>query len=63
MFTIMFFEEKNPFDKSIKIYLDNVIINRKETTPFLGVCINESLSWKEHIATVVKKLSVFVYIM
>ena len=50
----VFRRKKNPVEGSSNIYLDYVNFNRRETAKYLDVYINESLSWKEHIATVAK---------
>ena len=59
----VFKRKKNPVEDSLNIYLDKEIINRKEAAKFLGVFVNESLSWNEHIGTVAKTLSKFVYLI
>ena len=47
-----FLREPIPFLK-----MDNVFIERENVTKFLGVLIDENLSWKQHINIVSTKLS------
>ena len=35
--------------KGIKIKIDDKVINQVSETKFLGICIDENLSWKSHI--------------
>ncbi len=46
---------KKPKHK-IKINLDNKNIERAKSTTFLGIIIDECLTWKDHIAQVAKKI-------
>ena len=47
-----FLREPLPFLK-----MDNVVIERENVTKFLGVLIDENLSWKQHINDVSTKIS------
>ena len=37
--------------------MDNIFIERENVTKFLGVLIDENLSWKQHINNVSTKIS------
>src|SRR6218665_1512586 len=41
----------------INLYLNKIPITRSHTSKFLGVIIDQFLSWKDHIAVVCKKVS------
>lgn len=41
----------------LKIKIDNVLIIRVDKTKFLGVILNEHLSWKDHLKTLSNKIS------
>ena len=43
--------------QKISIILDNVSLNRVSSTKFLGVVIDENLTWKNHIDTISKTIS------
>ena len=43
--------------KNCEILLDNMKISRTETAKFLGVVIDENLSWKQHINYIEKKIA------
>ena len=47
-----FLREPIPFLK-----MDNIFIERENVTKFLGVLIDENLSWKQHINNVSTKIS------
>ena len=47
-----FLREPIPF-----LEMDNIFIERENVTKFLGVLIDENLSWKQHINIVSTKLS------
>ena len=40
-----------------KLYIDNINIQRDRVTKFLGVYIDENLTWKHHIDTISNKVS------
>ena len=40
---------------NLNISMNNVIIKRVQSTNFLGVVIDQHLSWVEHISTISKK--------
>jgi len=42
---------------NISIKIDNIAINQETSTKFLGVIINQSLSWNDHISIVKQKVS------
>ena len=39
------------------ITLDNIAVQQVEVTKFLGILLDQHLSWKHHISHVVKKVS------
>ena len=41
----------------------NIPINRKETVRFLGVLVDEKLTWNQHISAIKSKMSRYVGIM
>ena len=41
---------------NLNISMNNVIMKRVQSTNFLGVVIDEHLSWVEHISTISKKI-------
>ena len=53
---LVFHNKKKPIDK-IEIFIDNKAIDQKNNTKFLGVFIDDKLTWKKHIDHVSKKLS------
>ena len=44
-------------DNKFQIFIDNVAIEQVEKTTFLGVVINSTLTWSDHLKTVCSKLS------
>ena len=54
---ILFRSKRNKTDKRISLKIDEQTVTQVKFTKFLGVFINERLSWKEHINIVVNKLS------
>ena len=48
---------KLKISKKCEIFLDNVEINRTEEAKFLGVIIDENLSWKSHITYIRGEIS------
>jgi len=53
----MVFGPKNKKVNSMDIYLNNTVINRVYVTKFLGVQIDASLTWRNHIDFLCKKLA------
>ena len=49
-------QKKNNYDQ-FSLYIRNTLIERKSSTKFLGVIIDENLNWKEHIHAVASKIS------
>ena len=47
----------NHYDLNCEIFLDNIKILRTEKAKFLGVMIDENLSWKNHITYIKGKIS------
>ena len=43
--------------KNCEILLENMKISRTETAKFLGVVMDENLSWKQHINYIEKKIA------
>lgn len=48
---------------NVNVIIDNVAVNREATTSFLGVIFDESLTFKEHCATLVKRINSRCYQM
>ena len=46
-----------PFDQDCKLYLNGSIIKQVSTVKFLGVTIDENLTWTPHLENLKKKLS------
>jgi hypothetical protein len=57
----MKFNTKNAHDHDIKILYDNTEIRNSSYIKFLGVNITNSLSWKNHIDSLIPKLSSTCY--
>ena len=53
---LVFHNKKKPIEK-VEIFIDNKAIDQKNNTKFLGVYIDDKLTWKKHIDHVSKKLS------
>ena len=51
------FQKKKRTPENISLYLDNKSIDAVSHFNFLGLFIDENLSWKNHIAMVTNKLS------
>ena len=52
------FTKKSKFtDNRIHVKIDNVPIRKVKQTKFLGVIINDNLSWEDHIITIKGKIS------
>ena len=56
-----FFHPKEKSDTLLlrlpKVIIDNTIIKRTQVTKFLGVLIDEYLTWKDHINTINNKIA------
>ena len=48
---------KDSYETNIKISFDNKLIKETKNTTFLGLDVNSSLSWKNHIDQMMIKLS------
>ena len=57
------FRPKNSYEINIKISCDNKLIKETENTKFLGLDIDSSLSWKNHIDQMMFKLSRACYVI
>ena len=55
------FRPKNSYEINIKISCDNKLIKETENTKFLGLDIDSSLSWKDHIDQMMYKLGKAYY--
>ena len=53
----MLFKGKRKIRKGIEIKIDDRIINQVSETKFLGIYIDENLSWKSHIQKITKKVA------
>ena len=53
----MLFKGKRKIRKGIEIKIDNRMINQVSETKFLGIYIDENLSWKSHIQNITKKVA------
>ena len=58
----MIFSNKNCV-LDVKIQISNIEITRVKVTKFLGVLIDEKLSWNEHIALVKSKISKSIFLL
>ena len=58
----MLFCGKRRVDQNITVKIDGKDIQRVKHTKFLGVIIDEQLTWKEHICYISKKVSRAIYI-
>jgi hypothetical protein len=54
---ILQFSTKNSYESNIKISCDNKLIKETKNTKYLGLDIDSSLSWKNHIDQMMIKLS------
>ena len=48
---------KCKYNQDITINIDGNVINKVSSTKFLGIHIDDQLTWKEHINTVYSKVS------
>ena len=53
----MLFKGKRKIRKGIEIIIDDKMINQVSETKFLGIYIDENLSWKSHIQNITKKVA------
>ena len=63
--SLMIFKPKNKKiqDNIIKLYINDAEVTKVQSTKFLGVIIDENLSWKEHVDDITKKISKFIGIL
>ena len=54
---LMLFHRKQKHVNDVNVKIDNTMIERVQTFNFLGIMLNETLSWKSHIAMVSNKIS------
>ena len=61
----MIFKPKNKHicDDSVKLFIGNNEIHRVNSTKFLGVLIDDNLTWKEHVNDICQKVSRTVGVM
>ena len=59
----MLFHRKQKHVNDVNIKIDNTMIERVQTFNFLGIILNETLSWKSHIAMVSNKISKVIGIL
>ena len=59
----MIFKPLKNEEKHLDLVLDTKVVERVHSTKFLGVEIDDKLSWKNHIQQIEKKLSSSIYIM
>ena len=60
---ILFHRTHKPVtDKPFSLYLNNVALEKVASTRFLGIVLDECLTWKLHISIVLVKISKFIYI-
>ena len=52
----MLFKGERKIRKGIEIKIDDKMINQVSETKFLGIYIDENLSWKSHIQNISKQL-------
>ena len=53
---VLFRCKNRKLERSISIKIDNELINEKNSTKYLGIYIDKTLSWKEHISNIKIKL-------
>ena len=56
-------QKKNIANIIPKLKIGNVLIERKENFNFLGLIINETLSWKPHVNSVANRISKYVGVL
>ena len=57
------FRPKNRYETNIKITCDNKLIKETKNIKFLGLNIDSSLSWKDHIDQIMFKLGTACYVI
>lgn len=60
---IFFGIKSDTFKSSMKIQIDNISINNVRSARFLGVILDDSLSWKPHISAISTKITKVVGIL
>ena len=60
---ILFTKRCGVDDQMHNLYIEGTILERVPCTKFLGLCIDEHLSWKQHIDHCKKKMSSGIYAM
>ena len=53
----MQFLTKNKISNNINIEYDNTLIAQANVVKFLGITVDNTLSWKQHIDTIIPKLN------
>ena len=59
----MIFSRSRARTPDIELFINSVKIKREAETKFLGVIVDEALTWKKHIATVRTKMSRYLGVM
>ena len=59
----MLFHRKQKHVNDVKVKIDNTVIKHVQTFNFLGIMLNETLSWKSHIAMVSNTISKVIGIL
>ena len=59
----MLFHRKQKHVNDVNVKIDNTMIERVQTFNFLDIMLNETLSWKSHIAMVSNKISKVIGIL
>ena len=54
---LVLFHRKQKHVNDVDVKIDNTMIERVQTFNYLGIMLNETLSWKSHIAMVSNKIS------
>ena len=54
---VMVFHRKQKKVSEVNVAIDNTVIERVQSFNFLGIKLNEALSWTNHIAMVSNKIS------
>ena len=60
---LMLFHRKQKHVNDVNVKIDNTMIERVQTFNFLDIMLNETLSWKSHIAMVSNKISKVIGIL
>ena len=59
----MLFKRRGPVDGHIGVKIDNLDLNRVDSVKFLGVSLDERLSWRVHATNIASRMSKFVPIL